>query len=72
MKQSYELVRSGDGVEIGLLAVVEVGVWLPYALQHSNAECQSVLGGEEGKPSVHPGLPEVAVHRIRLQDTKHI
>lgn len=62
LEEAHELVRCSDGVEVGLFSVVEVSVGLPYPLQHGDTERQGVRGRREGEPSVHPRLPEVAVH----------
>ena len=65
--QSDELVGCRDGVQVGLFAVVEVRVRLPDALQHRNAEGQGLFVTLEGKPTIYPRLPEVAVHRVSLE-----
>lgn len=60
--EANELVGRGDGVQVGLFAVVEVGVRLPDAFQHGDAERQCLFAAPEGESPVHPRLPEVAVH----------
>lgn len=53
-------------MQIALLAVVEVRVGFPDFCQHRYAERQCVLGASEREPAVHPGLAEIAVHRVGL------
>ena len=45
-----------------------VCVGLPDLPQHLDGERQGVLVALEGEPLVHPGLAEVAVHDVALQD----
>ena len=65
-EEPHELVRGCDGVQVGLPAVVDVRVRLPDFGQHFNAQGEVFLP-RKGQPLVHPGLPEVAIHRVALQ-----
>lgn len=64
--QTHEFIRCRYGVQIALLSIVKVRVRLPDPCQHAYAECERVLGTLEGQAAVHPRLPEVTIHRVRL------
>ena len=65
-EQSHEFVRRGDGVQVGLAAVVNVGVGLPDFPQHLYTQGQILLPGKR-QATIDPRLPEVTVHRIALK-----
>lgn len=67
-----ELIRKGDHVKVGVFAVVEVGVRLPDPLQHPVTNRQRLVATPELEASVHPALPEVAVHLVGLRMHKQL
>ena len=62
-----ELVGRGDGVQVGVLAVVEDGVRMPDLLEDRDAEGHVLERVVHGQTFVVPRLAEVAVHRVHLQ-----
>ena len=65
-----QFVGGGDGMEVGLAAVEEVSVWLPDPLQNVHTDWQRLqvrILLRKPQPGIHPALPEVAVHLVRLR-----
>ena len=53
-------------MQVGLLPIKEVSVRFPQAVQDVDSHRQSFERAAELETSVHPTLPEVAVHLIGL------
>lgn len=70
-EEAHELVWRGDHVHVRVLAVVEVSVRLPDAVEHGHGERQLqvlFIGGRfVREPRVPPRLSEVTVERKCLQ-----
>jgi hypothetical protein len=66
LRQTEQFVGHRDCVDVGVFAVVKVGVWPPNALKHFEIEAQTLDRPSEAQPRVAPVLPEVAVHGVFL------
>jgi hypothetical protein len=66
LRQTEQFVGHRDCVDVGVFAVVKVGVWPPNVLEHFKVETETLDGASEAEPRVAPVLPEVAVHRVFL------
>lgn len=58
-------------MDVALLAIIDEGVRLPELIQDGQGEGEGVVQVRKGEALVHPGLPEVTVHREGLQEEMH-
>ena len=65
---SDEFVGVGDQVQVRVLAVVKVGVRLPYLLQHPVTDRQSFEVARKTQTTIDPALTEVAVELVGLSE----
>jgi len=70
LREPEQFVGHCDRVDVRVLAVVEVSVRPPDALEHFDVEAETLDGAAEAEPRVAPVLPEVAVHRVLLPRKK--
>ena len=67
--KSYEFIRSGDCMQVRLLAIVEKCIRFPNPFKHRYAECEGKTFRTtfECEAAINPALAEVAIHRVSLR-----
>lgn len=62
-----QLVRHGYGVDVAVLAVVEVSIGSPNSFKHLDTKTKRFYRPQKTQTGIAPVLSEVAIHRVVLK-----